>query len=125
MLIRIPISTNTSWWHNTSSYSKIVEHPHLSVIVDTIAFNIKLSGKPYVTVRVLLSSENLTVNTPYVDFDNSDWDTFKPFDISGSGILRFSDNDGIIIPSSVSISTGTFVTVSGNQLVVGGTPVVL
>jgi len=117
MLIRLPI--NLSYWNkNVDSYSKLTTHPLLSVVVSGSA--IKLSGMPYVTVRVLLESNDLSVMTPYIDFDNTDWSTYKNFSVSGTGTLRFRDDDEIIIPSSITIDNMTYVMVAGNQVVVAG-----
>jgi hypothetical protein len=123
MLIRLPIRDISKWGSNIYSYSKLSVHPLLNVVVDSST--IKLSGMPYVSVRVLLKSKDLVVNTPYIDFDDTDWDTYKLFSVSGSGTLYFSDDYGIIIPSSTTISGGQLITVAGNQLVVGGVPVVI
>jgi hypothetical protein len=93
-------------------------HPLLSVIVNDDTDAIKLSGMPYVTVRVLLESSSLSIGTPYIDFDQTDWFTYKSFTVSGSGTLRFRDDYEIIIPSSIIVKT--FITVVGDQLVVTG-----
>jgi len=126
MFIRLPMRNLSQWSSNINAYSKLTVHPLLSVIMDsTDQSSIKLSGIPYVPVRVLLKSNDLTINTPYIDFDDTDWDIYKSFLVSGSGILYFSDNDEIIIPSNVSISAGILVTVVGDQLVVDGVPVII
>ena len=117
MLIRLPINLS-NWNENIDSYSKLTIHPFLNVIV--VGSSIKLSGMPYVTVRVLLKSNDLNITTPYLDFDNTDWSTLKNFSVFGTGILHFSDNDDIIIPSSVAINNRTYVLVAGDQLVVAG-----
>jgi hypothetical protein len=117
MLIRLPINLS-HWGSNVDSYSKLTVHPLLSVIVNDDMNAIKLSGMPYVTVRVLLESSDLVVETPFIDFDHTDWFTYKSFTVSGSGILRFRDDEEIIIPSSITLRT--FVTVVGDQLVVAG-----
>jgi hypothetical protein len=57
MLIRLPIRDISKWGSNIYSYSKLSVHPLLNVVVDSST--IKLSGMPYVSVRVLLKSKDL------------------------------------------------------------------